>query len=159
MLPLSPSSHLPVLVAPHLCTRFLISSPSLSSLSPSRSPFHPLRSVYTVGINRVGTEAFPNEYTSGDGKPAHKEFGHFYGSSYVAGPTGQRTPPLSRTRAGLLVAEVDLNLLRQVRNHWNFHMCARWDDYVKMYTEQAKVDFKPPVVRDPLLDSAAKGAK
>lgn len=25
-------------------------------------------SVYTVAINRVGTETFPNEYTSGDGK-------------------------------------------------------------------------------------------
>jgi beta-ureidopropionase len=28
--------------------------------------------VFTVGINRVGTETFPNEFTSGDGKPAHK---------------------------------------------------------------------------------------
>lgn len=28
---------------------------------------------YFVGaINRVGTETFPNEFTSGDGKPAHK---------------------------------------------------------------------------------------
>ena len=23
---------------------------------------------------------------------AHKDFGHFYGSSYVAGPNGSRTP-------------------------------------------------------------------
>lgn len=109
--------------------------------------------IYTVAINRVGTERFPNQFTSGDGKPAHNEFGHFYGSSYIAGPSGQRTPPLSRTKAGLIVAEVDLNLLRQVRHSWNFHMCARWPDYVKMYTEQAQVDFKPPIVRDPLLDS------
>ena len=28
----------------------------------------------------------------GYGKPAHKEFGHFYGSSYVAAPDGSRTP-------------------------------------------------------------------
>lgn len=28
---------------------------------------------YFVGaINRVGTETFPNAFTSGDGKPAHK---------------------------------------------------------------------------------------
>jgi len=28
---------------------------------------------YFVGaINRVGTETFPNDFTSGDGKPAHK---------------------------------------------------------------------------------------
>lgn len=25
--------------------------------------------VFTVGINRVGTEVFPNEFTSGNGKP------------------------------------------------------------------------------------------
>lgn len=47
---------------------------------------------FTVAINRVGTEQFPNEFTSGNGKPAHKDFGHFYGSSYVAAPDGSRTP-------------------------------------------------------------------
>lgn len=47
---------------------------------------------FTCAINRVGTEIFKNEFTSGDGRPAHKEFGHFYGSSYVAGPDGSRTP-------------------------------------------------------------------
>jgi len=111
---------------------------------------------YTVAINRVGTERFPNQFTSGDGKPAHHEFGHFYGSSYVSGPSGQRTPPLSRTRAGVLIAEIDLNLIRQVRQTWNFHMCARWPDYVKMYTAQIETDFKPPIIRDPLLDSKKK---
>jgi len=52
---------------------------------------------YFVGaINRVGTELFPNEFTSADGKPAHKDFGHFYGSSYFAAPDASRTPSLSR---------------------------------------------------------------
>ncbi len=37
-------------------------------------------SYFAVGINRVGTETFPNDFTSGDGKPAHKNFGHFYGN-------------------------------------------------------------------------------
>jgi beta-ureidopropionase len=37
-------------------------------------------SYFAVGINRVGTETFPNEFTSGDGKAAHKSFGHFYGN-------------------------------------------------------------------------------
>ena len=48
-------------------------------------------SYFTCAINRVGTESFPNEFTSGDGKPAHNEFGHFYGSSYVASPDGSRS--------------------------------------------------------------------
>lgn len=44
-----------------------------------------------------------------------QDFGHFYGSSYVAAPDASRTPSLSRCRDGLMVAEVDLNLCRQVR--------------------------------------------
>lgn len=47
---------------------------------------------YVGAINRVGTEHFPNEFTSGNGKPAHKDFGHFYGSSYIAAPDASRTP-------------------------------------------------------------------
>lgn len=51
---------------------------------------------------------------------AHHDFGHFYGSSYVAAPDGSRTPGLSRTRDGLLVVEMDLNLNRQVSDKWTF---------------------------------------
>ena len=58
------------------------------------------------------------EFSSGDGQPAHKDFGHFYGSSYVAAPDGSRTPGLSRTRDGLLVTRVDLNLCRQIKDKW-----------------------------------------
>jgi hypothetical protein len=29
-------------------------------------------SYFVAAINRVGTEVFPNEFSSGDGKPAHK---------------------------------------------------------------------------------------
>lgn len=29
-------------------------------------------SYYTAAINRVGTEVFPNDFTSGDGQAAHK---------------------------------------------------------------------------------------
>ena len=58
------------------------------------------------------------EFSSGDGQPAHKDFGHFYGSSYVAAPDGSRTPGLSRTRDGLLVTLVDLNLCRQIKDKW-----------------------------------------
>lgn len=46
---------------------------------------------FACAINRVGTETFPNEFTSGDGRPAHRDFGHFYGSSYVAAPDGSRS--------------------------------------------------------------------
>ncbi|XP_071447916.1 beta-ureidopropionase isoform X2 [Hetaerina americana] len=77
-------------------------------------------SYFTVAINRVGTENFPNEFTSGDGKAAHKSFGHFYGSSYIAAPDGSRTKGLSRIKDGIIIAEMDLNLCRQVKDHWGF---------------------------------------
>lgn len=51
---------------------------------------------------------------------AHHDFGHFYGSSYMAAPDGSRTPGLSRTRDGLLVVEIDLNLNRQISDKWSF---------------------------------------
>jgi beta-ureidopropionase len=54
---------------------------------------------FTAGINRIGTESFPNAFTSGDGKAAHHDFGHFYGSSYVTAPDGSSAPPGSRASA------------------------------------------------------------
>ncbi|XP_023949438.1 beta-ureidopropionase-like [Bicyclus anynana] len=86
-------------------------------------------SYFTCAINRVGTEKFPNEFTSGDGKPAHKDFGHFYGSSYVTAPDGSRTPGLSRIKDGLLIAQLDLNLCRQIKDKWGFTMTQRLDLY------------------------------
>ncbi|XP_046667349.1 beta-ureidopropionase [Homalodisca vitripennis] len=101
---------------------------------------------YTCAINRVGTETFPNEFTSGDGQPAHNNFGHFYGSSYITGPDGSRTPSLSRTRNGLLVADLDLNMCRQVRDSWGFRMTMRLEDYAKELTRAASPDFKPQLI-------------
>lgn len=43
-----------------------------------------------------------------------QDFGHFYGSSYVAAPDASRTPSLARHKDGLMVVEMDLNLCRQV---------------------------------------------
>jgi len=115
---------------------------------------------YFVGsINRVGTEAFPNEFTSGNGQKAHKDFGHFYGSSYVAGPDASRTPGLSRVRDGLLVAEVDLNLVRQVRDQWLFQQTGRFELYADFLQRYIQHDYVPQRVRDPALDDAKDGAR
>ncbi|XP_014212564.1 beta-ureidopropionase-like [Copidosoma floridanum] len=102
---------------------------------------------YTCAINRVGTEIFPNAFTSGDGKPAHNDFGHFYGSSYIAAPDGTRTPGLSRNEDGLLVAEIDLNLCRQIRDFWGFRMTARLDMYAEALAKAVKPDYKPQIVK------------
>jgi len=105
---------------------------------------------YFVGaINRVGTEYFPNEFTSADGNPAHKDFGHFYGSSYIAGPDASRTPSLSRTKDGLLVSEVDLNLCQQVKDKWGFQMTARYPIYAEFLNNFIKQEYQPQIVKDP----------
>jgi beta-ureidopropionase len=104
-------------------------------------------SYFACAINRVGTESFPNEFTSGDGKPAHNEFGHFYGSSYVAAPDGSRSVGLSRVRDGLLVAELDLNLCRQVKDKWGFRMTQRLPMYAELFAKASKPDYKPMIIR------------
>ncbi|XP_015112877.1 beta-ureidopropionase [Diachasma alloeum] len=104
-------------------------------------------SYFTCAINRVGTETFPNEFTSGDGKPAHKDFGHFYGSSYVTAPNGTRTPGLSRHRDGLLIVEMDLNACRHTNDHWGFRMTQRLAMYAEAFTKATNPDFKPQVIK------------
>lgn len=104
---------------------------------------------FTASINRIGTETFPNAFTSGDGRAAHHDFGHFYGSSYITAPNGGRTPGLSRVRDGVLVSEIDLNHCRQVKDKWGFQMTQRLEEYARWLTEAAKPGFKPQVIRDP----------
>lgn len=80
-------------------------------------------SYFTCSINRVGTEEFK--------KKGDSVFRRFYGSSYVTAPNGCRTPSLSRKKDGLLIIEMDLNLCRQVKDHWGFNMTSRLDMYAK----------------------------
>ncbi|XP_072911682.1 beta-ureidopropionase isoform X2 [Hemitrygon akajei] len=107
-----------------------------------------VNNCFTCAINRVGTEYFKNEFTSGDGKKAHTDFGHFYGSSYVAAPDGSRTPGLSRTRDGLLIAEMDLNLCRQMSDKWGFKMTARLEMYEEELYRAVQYDFLPNIITE-----------
>ncbi|XP_075093085.1 beta-ureidopropionase isoform X2 [Nicotiana tabacum] len=107
---------------------------------------------YFVGsINRVGTEVFPNPFTSGDGKPQHADFGHFYGSSHFSAPDSSCTPSLSRHKDGLLISDMDLNLCRQLKEKWGFRMTARYEVYADLLARYVKHDFEPQVISDPLL--------
>ncbi|OMO63503.1 Carbon-nitrogen hydrolase [Corchorus olitorius] len=107
---------------------------------------------YFVGsINRVGTEIFPNPFTSGDGKPQHPDFGHFYGSSHFSAPDASCTPSLSRYKDGLLISDMDLNLCRQLKDKWGFRMTARYELYADMFARYLKPDFEPQLISDPLL--------
>lgn len=103
---------------------------------------------FVAGNNRVGTETFPHEFTSGNKQPARKEFGHFYGSSYISGPDSSRAPGLSRVRDGIAIAEADLNLCQQVRDSWGFRMTARYEDYAALLNDYVEPGFEPQVVGD-----------
>lgn len=104
--------------------------------------------VYTGNINRVGTEVFPNEFTSANGQPAHKDFGHFYGSSYVASPDGSRTESLDRNKDGIIITEVDLNLCRQVRDGWGFRMTGRFNMYRDLLAKCTSENFEQQIVKE-----------
>lgn len=81
---------------------------------------------FTCGINRVGTELFTVE-----GKEKKTVSRTYYGSSYVTAPNGARTPSLSRLKDGIMIAQMDLNLCRQVKDQWGFNMTSRLDMYAK----------------------------
>ncbi|MEZ4445021.1 MAG: nitrilase-related carbon-nitrogen hydrolase [Polyangiaceae bacterium] len=112
---------------------------------------------FTAAINRIGTESFPNAFTSGDGKEAHHDFGHFYGSSYITAPDGGRTPGLSRVRDGVLVSEVDLNHCRQVRDKWGFQMTQRLREYAYALEVASAPSFQPQIVPDTGYDVLTAG--
>lgn len=80
-------------------------------------PAHACANGYFVGaINRVGYE-----------KPW--EMGEFYGQSYFCDPRGQIVAQGSRDRDELITADLDLDLIREVRNTWQFYRDRRPETY------------------------------
>ena len=74
--------------------------------------------MYYVGaINRPGTEAPWN-------------IGEFYGQSYFADPRGKIIAEGSRTDDDVVIADLDLDLIREVRNVWQFYRDRRPETYV-----------------------------
>ncbi len=72
--------------------------------------------VYIGAINRVGTEAPWN-------------IGEFYGQSYFVNPRGQIEAIASRDKDELLVHDMDLDKVREVRNLWQFFRDRRPETY------------------------------
>jgi N-carbamoylputrescine amidase len=71
---------------------------------------------YIAAINRVGVEAPWN-------------IGEFYGSSYFCNPRGQIVAQASRDRDEVLTADLDLDLIAEVRKTWQFFRDRRPDMY------------------------------
>lgn len=80
-------------------------------------PAHAVANAYFVGaINRVGYED-------------PWRIGEFYGQSYFCDPRGQCLATASRDKDELVVAELDLDKIREVRNIWQFYRDRRPDSY------------------------------
>jgi beta-ureidopropionase len=82
-------------------------------------PAHAVANGYFIAaINRIGQGPW--------------KIGTFYGSSYIADPRGQIIAKGSRDKDELVVADVDLDLIREVRNTWQFYRDRRPDTYHRL---------------------------
>jgi N-carbamoylputrescine amidase len=83
-------------------------------------PAHAVANGYFVGaINRVGTEAPWN-------------IGKFYGTSYFVSPKGEFIAEGSEDDDELIIADLDLSLIDEVRNTWQFYRDRRPDAYAEI---------------------------
>ena len=80
-------------------------------------PAHAVANGYFVGaINRVGTE-----------KPWN--IGEFYGKSYFCNPRGKIIAQASRDKDEVVVADLDLDMIEEVRRVWQFFRDRRPETY------------------------------
>ncbi len=80
-------------------------------------PAHAVANQFYVGaINRVGTEA-------------PWDIGEFYGQSYFCDPRGKIMVEASRDKDEVVIADLDLDLIEEVRNTWQFFRDRRPDSY------------------------------
>jgi N-carbamoylputrescine amidase len=83
-------------------------------------PAHAVANGYFVAAsNRVGTEAPWN-------------IGKFYGTSYFVNPRGQFVAEASEDKDELVVADLDLDMIEEVRRTWQFYRDRRPDSYGDM---------------------------
>lgn len=86
-------------------------------------PAHAVANGYFVGaINRVGYEEPWN-------------IGEFYGQSYFCDPRGKIIAEGPRDEDAVVVADLDLGLIREVRNTWQFYRDRRPDTYGALVKE------------------------
>jgi N-carbamoylputrescine amidase len=80
-------------------------------------PAHAVANGYFMGaVNRVGWEQPWN-------------IGEFYGSSYFCDPRGQIISKGSRDKDEVVVADMDLDMIREVKNIWQFYRDRRPESY------------------------------
>jgi N-carbamoylputrescine amidase len=61
--------------------------------------------------------------------PGDTHLATIYGHSYVCDPRGQMVAVASRDKDELLVADIDLDQIQEVRNVWQFYRDRRPESY------------------------------
>ena len=84
-----------------------------------------------VAANRIGLEAatVSGAGATGDGVTSGEVGICFYGSSFIAGPTGALLAEASREREEVITATVDLDAARYLREDWSFFRDRRPELY------------------------------
>lgn len=83
-------------------------------------PAHAVANGYFIGaINRVGHEL-------------PWDIGEFYGKSYFCNPRGKIIAQASRDKDEVLVADLDLDMIEQVRSTWQFFRDRRPETYQQL---------------------------
>ncbi|BBK77363.1 MULTISPECIES: N-carbamoylputrescine amidase [Clostridium] len=75
-----------------------------------------------VASNRVGTEVQDESSMT------------FYGSSFIAGPTGEIVKQMDRNKEGVIVAEFDLDEIREKRQSWGIYRDRRPEMYKPIFS-------------------------
>jgi len=85
-------------------------------------PAHAVANGYFIGaINRVGHEA-------------PWDIGEFYGQSYFCDPRGQIVAEAPRDKDAVVVADLNLDMIEQVRSTWQFYRDRRPETYGALTT-------------------------
>ena len=83
--------------------------------------------VYVAAVNRVGHET--GDVRGNEGRGPGLEF---WGGSFVADPFGQVIAEASHDKEEILIAEVDVRRMEDVRRNWPFLRDRRIDSYGKI---------------------------
>ncbi len=104
----------------------IVFNPSATTVGQSQNlwkleqPAHAVANGYFVGAsNRIGTEPPWN-------------IGRFYGTSYFVNPRGEIMVTGSEDKDELVIADLDLSLIDQVRSKWQFYRDRRPEAYAEI---------------------------
>jgi len=124
----------------YLCyDRHFPEGPRIMGLKGAQIIFNPNATVAGLSehIWKLGMPAYAaiNQYYVGVINRVGKEYwntGEYYGTSYFADPRGQIIAQAGRSKDEVLIADLDLDKIREVRDKWQFYRDRRPETYCEI---------------------------